>query len=304
MKAFWRAVLAAGIACASIAVAQTPANPDQQKAQELIQQIESLNWIHGPATVPIGTEASVTLPRGVRYLDATGTSKFLQLNGNPSADHAYTIAPERLSWFAVLEFDPAGYVSDTEKVDPDALFKRMKSQESENNQERKALGQSELYLDRWLAAPHYDPMSHNLEWGTVMHTGSGEQVVNYTTRMLGRDGVTKAILVSDPARFSGDLTQYRAAVAGFAYQPTKRYEDHRAGDKVAAYGLGALVAGGAAAAVVKSGLFAGLLAAMLKFGVAFYKLILVGVLALLAGLRKQVKRLFGRGTSAGGEEQI
>lgn len=309
MKTKWGVALAAGICCAFTAIAQPPANPDQQKAQEqkaqeLMRQVESLNWVHGPATVPIGNEATVRIPKGVRYLDNAGTSKFLQLNGNPSADNDYTIAPEELRWFAILEFDPAGYVSDKEKVDPDALFKQIKSQESEGNEQRKSLGQSGLYLDRWLTAPHYDPASHNLEWGTVMHTDSGEQVVNYTSRMLGRDGVTKAILVSDPASFSGDLAQYRTAVAGFAYQPTKRYEDHREGDKMAAYGLGALVAGGAAAAVVKSGLFAGLFAAILKFGAAFYKLIIVGVVALWAALRRQIARLFRRAPAGGGEDQI
>jgi uncharacterized membrane-anchored protein len=224
------------------------------------------------------------------------------MNGNPPADRDYTIAPEELSWFAIVEFDAAGYVSDKEKVDPDTLFKQLKSSEDSDNQQRKSLGQNGLHLDRWLAAPHYDASTHNLEWGTVMHSDNGDQIVNYTSRILGRNGVTKAILVSDPANFSTDLPQYRAALAGFAYQPDKTYEAHKAGDKMAAYGLGALVAGGAAAAVVKSGLFAGLLAAILKFGLAFYKLILVGVVVLYAGLRKQIGRLFGRRVANDGDQ--
>jgi len=114
--------------------------------------------------------------------------------------------------------------------------------------------------------------------------------------------VTKAILVSDPANFTTDLSQYRAAMTSFAYLPDKRYEDHRAGDKMAAYGLGALIAGGAAAAVAKTGLFAGLFAAIVKFGVAFYKLIVVGVLAVYAAMRKQIARLFKRATPGGGDQ--
>jgi uncharacterized membrane-anchored protein len=73
---------------------------------------------------------------------------------------------------------------------------------------------------------------------------------------------------------------------------------------MAEYGLGALVAGGAAAAVVKTGLFAGIFAAMLKFGIAFYKLILVGVVGLYAALRKQIGRLFKRATPGGNGDQI
>lgn len=295
MKTFRAVALAAGVACAGPALAQDNA---QQARGDLARQVDALHWVHGPATVPIGDEANVRIPKGMRYLDPAGTSKFVQMNGNPPIDNNYTIAPEGLSWFAILEFDPAGYVSDKEKVDPDALFKQIKSNEEVDNKERASAGQTGLHLDRWVAPPHYDAVSHNLEWGTVMHSDSGEQVVNYTSRILGRDGVTKAILVSDPTNLPKDLTQYRAAMSGFAYLPDKKYEDHQNGDKVAEYGLGALVAGGAAAAVVKTGLFA----AILKIGVAFYKLILVGLLAVYAAMRKQIARLFRRAT-AGGEDQ-
>lgn len=295
MKTFWTVALAAGVACAEPALAQGNV---QQAQADLGREIEALHWVHGPATVPIGDEANVRIPKGVRYLDPTDTSKFLQLNGNPPADTDYTIAPEGSSWFAILEFDPAGYVSDKEKIDPDALFKQIKSNEEADNKQRASAGQTGLHLDRWVTAPHYDAVSHNLEWGTVMHTDTGGQVVNYTSRILGRDGVTRAILVSDPSNLQADLQQYRAAMSGFAYLPDKRYEDHKTGDKVAEYGLGALVAGGAAAAVVKTGLFA----AILKFGVAFYKLILVGILAAYAAMRKQIARLFRRAPSGGADQ--
>lgn len=293
--------VAMAAACAWPALAQDNA---QQTQADLARQVESLPWVHGPATVPIGKEANIRIPKGVRYLDSAGTSKFLQLNGNPSVENDYTIAPEESTWFAVLDFDPTGYVSDKEKIDPDALFKQMKTNEAEENKERASGGQPGLFLDRWQTPPHYDMVSHNLEWGTVMHTDSGQQVVNYTSRILGRDGVTKAILVSDPTNLSADLQQYRAVMSGFAYLPDKKYEDHRSGDKMAEYGLGALVAGGAAAAVVKTGLFAGLFAAILKFGIAFYKLILVGVVGLYAALRKQIGRLFKRATPGGDGDQI
>lgn len=303
MKKFGAVALATGIACAWPGLAQAQDKQQQQAQADLARQVEALNWVHGPATVPIGNEATVRIPQGVRYLDPAGTSKFLQLNGNPATDNDYTIARDGSTWFAILDFDAAGYVSDKEKIDPDALFKQLKAGEADANKQRTSSGQPGLFLDRWMVPPHYDAVSHNLEWGTVMHTDSGEQVVNYTSRILGRDGVTEAILVSDPADLSSDLQQYRAAMAGFAYQPAKRYEDHKSGDKLAAYGLGALVAGGAAAAVVKTGLFAGIFAAIVKFGVAFYKLIAVGVAAGYAALRKQIARLFRRATPAG-EDQV
>ena len=292
--------LVAAIMLVGPAVAQAP--DDGQKAQaEYIRQIDALKWAHGPATVAISDQAQLRLPKGMRYLDPKETSKFLKLNGNPPAEHDHTVAPEGPGWFAILEFDPSGYVSDKEKIDPDALFKQLKTNEASDNEERKSLGQTGLHLDRWLAAPHYDAGTHNLEWGTVMHSDSGGQIINYTSRILGRNGVTRAILVSDPTNFSNDLPQYRTALAGFAYQPDKTYEAHQAGDKMAAYGLGALVAGGAAAAAVKTGLFAGIFAGLLKFGVAFYKVIAIGAVALFAGFRKRIGRLFGRTAPSDGD---
>ncbi|WP_116089892.1 DUF2167 domain-containing protein [Sphingomonas crusticola] len=273
--------------------AQSP-SAKPTSAEEMVRQLNSLGWVHGPATVPIGDQANIRLPKGLRYLDPENTKKFLTLNGNPPDDNDYTIAPEGISWFSILEFQPMGYVSDKDKVDPDALFKQIKADEGPNNEQRKAMGESGLYVDRWLAAPHYDAASHNLEWGTVMHTDGGDRIINYTSRILGRDGVMKAILVSDPNAFQADLSQYRVALAGFGYLPDKRYEAHKSGDKLAEYGLGALVAGGAAAAVVKTGLFAGLL----KLLLAFAKPLIVGVVALVAAFRAKLGALFGRRTDS------
>ena len=262
----------------------------------LVEQVKALNWIHGPAIVPVGDEATIKLPAGTMYLDATQSKRFLELNGNPPSDNSYTIAPESLSWFAIYGFDPAGYVSDSEKIDPPKLLDSLLQNQRTGNDERKRLGISGLYVDGWAVQPHYDRSSHNLEWATQMHNDQGAKLVNYTSRILGRDGVMSAILVSDPASLPTDLPSFRAAVSGFEYQPAKRYEEHKDGDKLAAYGLGALITGGAAAVAVKTGLFAGLFALLAKFSLAFSKAIVVGVLAFFAWAASLVKKLFNRRT--------
>jgi uncharacterized membrane-anchored protein len=70
---------------------------------------------------------------------------------------------------------------------------------------------------------------------------------------------------------------------GFSFVPGQAYSDWRSGDKVAKYGLTALIVGGAAAAAVKTGL-------LLKF----WKLILAAFAALVAYLKRiynYIKRL-------------
>lgn len=74
-------------------------------------------------------------------------------------------------------------------------------------------------------------------------------------------------------------------MTGFKFNQGETYAEFRQGDKVATYGLVGLVAGGAAFAAGKAGLFA-------KLGVVFakfYKFIIAGVLALFVG----IKKLFG-----------
>lgn len=263
-----------------------------------VRQVSALAWVHGPADVRLGNQAVVHLPKGMQFLGTADTRRFLQLNGNPPNDDAYTIAPEAMSWFSILTFDAAGYVSDRETIDGGALLDQLKSTQDADNQKRTSLGQGALFIDRWLVEPHYDTRSHNLEWGMVMHGDDGQGIVNHDSRILGRDGVMRAILVTDPGNYAQDLPQFHAAISGLEYLPDKRYDAHKSGDKLAAFGLGALIAGGAAAAVAKSGLLAGLLAMMLKFGVAFYKLILLGAVALVAAFRKTI---FGRRAAKGDE---
>ncbi|HYH46931.1 MAG TPA: DUF2167 domain-containing protein, partial [Thermoanaerobaculia bacterium] len=84
----------------------------------------------------------------------------------------------------------------------------------------------------------------------------------------------------------GELAKAKASTASmlqsFAYKPGNRYAEFTSGDKVAEYGLTALIAGGAGAAAAKFGLF-GVIGKMLAKA---WKFVILGVAALAAGLRK------------------
>jgi uncharacterized membrane-anchored protein len=99
-------------------------------------------------------------------------------------------------------------------------------------------------------------------------------VVNYSSRLLGREGVMTAVLVSNPDTLERDRAAFSKALDGFSYDSGKAYTEFKQGDKVAAYGLGALVLGGAAAAAAKTGagkaLFKGLWVALAAGGAAIW----------------------------------
>lgn len=240
--------------------------------------IASLPWHEGPGNERIGTQATFRTDANLAFLDEASSRKFLELTGNIPEDDLYVLASTSSDWWATFSFNPMGYVKDDEKIDADELLASIKSGDEASNAERERLGIAALYTDGWAVPPHYDSESKRLEWG-VRLLSEGQPVVNYTVRLLGRTGVMNATLVADPQTLQADVQSFKAALAGFEFNPGERYAEFREGDRVAEYGLAALVVGGGAAIAAKSGLLA-----------KFWKLIVLGV----AGLAGLGKKLLGR----------
>jgi uncharacterized membrane-anchored protein len=257
---------------------QAPA--DRETAR---QQMASLVWQRGPVDARIGTVASIKVAEGQAFLDGPNTRRFLELNQNPPRDNHYTLVGGDGSWFAIFYFESSGYVKDDEKLDAPALLESLKATDEPSNKERKRLGMPPLYTVGWHVPPHYDLTTKQLEWGMRLRSeDDSHPIVNYTIRLLGRHGVVHATLVSDPERLDRDIAEFRSALAGYAFVPGEKYAEFRSGDRVAEYGLAALVLGGAAVVATKTG-----------FGKAIAKFVVVGVVALgsaVAALFRRFRR--------------
>lgn len=243
----------------------------QRDPSVIMQELQKLAWQRGPGEGAIGAKARIAVPQGYAFLDDKGTRRFLELMGNPPRDNHYMIAPANLDWFAVFSFDPVGYVKDDEKIDADALLKSLKEGDGPGNEERKRLGMAPIYIDGWHVPPHYDTGTKRLEWGMRLRDEGGRLHVNYTSRLLGRSGVMSAVLVSSPQSLAEDMKAFNAALAGYDFVAGEKYAEFKSGDRIAEYGLGALVLGGAAAAAAKAG--------WLKFLGKFWVVILAGIAA-------------------------
>lgn len=249
----------------------------------VIQELQKLAWQRGPGEGAIAGKAKIRIPDGLAFLDERNTRRFLELMGNPPRDGHYMIAPATLDWFAVFSFDPVGYVKDDEKIDADELLESLKKGDAPGNEERKRFGMAPIYTDGWHVPPHYDSGTKRLEWGMRLRDDTGARHVNYTSRLLGRSGVMSAVLVSSPQTLAEDMKSFNAALAGYEFVAGEKYAEFKSGDRIAEYGLAALVVGGAAAAAAKAGLFKSL-------GKFLWVIIgggLMGAWALL-------KKLFGR----------
>ena len=227
----------------------------QRDPEQIIQELQKLAWQRAPGEGAIGAKAKIRIPDGHAFLDERNTRRFLELMGNPRRDGHYMIAPVTLDWFAVFSFDPVGYVKDDEKIDADELLESLKKGDGPGNEERKRLGMAPIYTDGWHVPPHYDSGTKRLEWGMRLRDDSGARHVNYTSRLLGRSGVMSAVLVSSPQTLNQDMQAFNRVLGGYQFIAGEKYAEFKSGDKIAEYGLAALVVGGAAAAAAKAGLF-------------------------------------------------
>ena len=249
-----------------------------------------IDWQFGPGVAHIGDQAQMEIPAGDRFSGAAGAKTFLELTQNiPSGKEVGVLLPKDLTWFVVFEFEDVGYVKDDEKksLDAGAMLSSIKTNTDRANQVRRQNGWDSITVLGWIQPPHYNEVTHHLEWSTRAEDSKGKTFANYNTRYLGRRGVMSVGLVSEVDQLDTDLAGFRQVMGGFQYTPQNNYKAFVKGDKVAEYGLTALVVGGAAAVATKVGLF--------KY---LWKLLLVGwklVVAALAGLGAALKRLFTRG---------
>jgi uncharacterized membrane-anchored protein len=192
-----------------------------------------------------------------------------------------------------VRYEDSGHVKDDDARDwkADELLQSYKDGTEAANAERESMGVPGLEVIGWVEPPAYDAATHRLVWamssrekGEKGASADQPQGVNYNTYALGREGYFSLNLITGLA----ELPAYRSVAASMLnaldYNPGKRYADFDAGtDKVAEYGLAALVVGVAAKKL-------GLLAVVLAFVLKFAKVGLLGA----AGVGAVASRLFKR----------
>ena len=245
------------------------------------QEAPTPGWKPGPTVGKLGQRATIKVPEGYFFLDQTATRKFLEANQNiPDGDELGTIV--RLTpgsedyWFAVFTYSETGHIKDDDKdsIDAAGLMQSMQAGSREANDERRLRGWPPLTLEGWHQPPFYNAATHNLTWSTRLDS-TGEKVINHSIRLLGRTGLMSAQLVADPGTVDVSIAEFDQVLTSYSFNEGYKYAEFRAGDKLAAYGLTALIAGGAGAAAVKTGLFK-----------KIWKLIVFGLVALVAAVKK------------------
>ena len=288
MKLIRSLLLLVPLLCATFLPAEEA--PPADAATEAIKLAASLTYQKGAVTLADGL-AQISLPADYRYLNAADTEKVLvNLWGNPRGARVLgMIVPAGFDplaaggWAAVLSFDDDGYVKDDDaaKINYTDLLKQMQEEIADASKERVKEGYGSIALVGWAEPPHYDPATHKLYWAKELKFGAeNEHTLNYNIRMLGRRGVLVVNAVAPMAELPAVQAATPALLSMVNFQEGHRYADFNGDtDKVATYGLAALVAGGFAA---KAGFFKVLWLGIL----AFKKFIIIAVIALAAWGKK------------------
>lgn len=271
----------------------TPAAATAEKEKSYIQQLEEagVKFTHGPATVPLGTVAQFKLPAGTHAVAKDSIPAFYKItqNGLTGLEAGVVIADE--GWTLFFDYEDSGYVKDDEKKDLEAdapkLLKQRQEGQERNNAARKEQGWAAMKVVGWAKPPYYDESIHSLRWALSLSSERDNYQstwVNEDIRLLGRSGTMTVTLVTGPQEFKAHSAAVQTLLAkDFSYVSGQKYSEFKQGDKVAAYGLSALVLGGGVAVAAKMGWLA-----------KFWKFLVFGVAAIGAWIVKMFRKVTGR----------
>jgi uncharacterized membrane-anchored protein len=246
-----------------------------------------------------GGLASLNVPKEFNFLGSDDAETVLvKLWGNPPSEvkPLGLLIPAGLTplssncWVVTIDYSEDGYVKDDDasKINYDDLLKQMQAGVAEENKTRKEKGYPTVDLLGWAAQPHYDSATHKLYWAKKLKfEGEDGDTLNYSIRMLGRKGVLELNAIASVDQLSEIDAQTPQILGMVDFKEGNRYADFDPKvDKVATYGIAALVAGGALAAAAKFGLLKGLWI----FILAAKKFIIIGAVAVAAYFKKFFKR--------------
>ena len=266
--------------------------------KQVMELVKNLKYQQGEIDLRGGL-ATLTVPKEFNFLGPDDAETVLvKLWGNPPSDDKPLglLIPAGMTpfstnvWVVTIDYSEDGFVKDDDasKINYDDLLKKMQTSIAENNPVRQEHGYPAITLLGWAAPPHYDAATHKLYWAKKLKfEGADGDTLNYSIRMLGRKGVLELNAIASVEQFAEIDAQTPQILGMVDFKEGSRYADFDPKvDKVAKYGIATLVAGGALALAAKAGFFKVLLVALL----AAKKFIIIGVIAVVAFVKKFFKR--------------
>ncbi|MEL6863073.1 MAG: DUF2167 domain-containing protein [Bacteroidota bacterium] len=256
---------------------------------------QSLNYEDGVISLRDDI-ATLQVPDGYKYLNGEDSEMILtDLWGNPPSEPedrsmGMLIPKENSinddsSFVINITYSEEGYIddSDAKDIDYDELLESMQSDALASNEMREAQGYPTIELMGWASPPFYDAENKKLHWAKELRFGgSDDHTLNYNIRILGRKGYLELNVIGQMHVVEEVKSKINPILASANFNDGHKYSDFNPNiDKVAAYGIGGLIAG---KVLAKAGIFA-------KIGIVlakFWKIIALGAIGLFAAFRRMI----------------
>lgn len=234
--------------------------------KEWDQKIAQLKWKTGPGFIN-HDEAKAKIYFNDKYMILKGEDARQLLYWNngveiPTEVYAFN---RQAGYYFDFKYNDSGYVKidDWKNVDPAKFLKSMKENAKKNNPKRQAKGMGTVSNIEWNEEPTLDRKNNQVYYSMIVTWSDGERSIDSKILSLGRRGYTKITLVSSPKNYSHLLLKDMSR--NYKYNKEEKYTDWKSGDKVAAIGIGSLLAASLGLKALKPGILAVILGLLKKF---------------------------------------
>ncbi|WP_169560561.1 DUF2167 domain-containing protein [Nevskia ramosa] len=211
----------------------------------------------GPQEVKLRDQGLLKLPEGYGFVPLAESRKLMDVLGNSVGDNflglIFPVGSEDADWTVSIDYDAAGYIRDDDarEWNADDMLADLKKGTEAGNKRRIERGYPGLEITRWIEPPTWDAINQRLVWSLearqIGAAPDADTTVNYNTYVLGREGFFEMNLITTTSKIERYKSDARTLLAAVAFDDGKRYADFKPDtDKVATYGLAALVGGVAA----------------------------------------------------------
>ncbi|WP_420385959.1 DUF2167 domain-containing protein [Roseivirga sp.] len=294
MKKLFTIVCLMALSLMAFAQEEEELSPEElQEFEELIRQTSdsldaTMDYQYGSILLG-GDIATLKVPEGFKFVNREKAKYVLtDVWGNPEDESTLgLIFPEDsnpffMSYAIEVSYVEDGYIEDDDAADINyyELLDQMKEDSDAENEQRASMGYPMVELIGWASSPYYDSKTKKLYWAKELKFEESEiNTLNYNIRILGRKGYLMLNYIADIDQLDLINANIDPVLNSVEFNEGYRYEDFDSSiDDVAAYGIGGLIAG---KILAKAGFFAVLL--------KFWKLILIGIAGIGAGVRRFLK---------------
>ena len=225
----------------------------------------SLNWKDGPSVVNYNkANSKINIPSNFQILEGKDAHQVLYWINGVDFDYVDVYAMGVKSEQYMFFYTDSGYVKtdDWTDVDPNKFLKEIKENYKSSNDTRKKNGQSTVLDVTWKKKPYLDGIYNSVYYALNITWSNNTSSVEGSAIILGREGYTTGKYVAGE-NYQEQMLLNLSKIHKF--NATKEYKDWKSGDKVAAAGIGALLATTLGVKALKPGIITAGLLLLKKF---------------------------------------